>query len=73
MRSMATAIHSPCSPSWERLTALWVEVAEFLRTSLPDVEERTIDGIGHLLHIQQPTPVAEAIAEYLSRHPLTER
>ena len=37
---------------------LWVEVAAFLRSSLPHVEERTIDGVGHLLHIQRPEPVA---------------
>jgi 3-oxoadipate enol-lactonase len=49
---------------------LWVEVAEFLRTSLPDVQERTIDGVGHLLHIQQPQPVADEIADFLQRHPL---
>jgi pimeloyl-ACP methyl ester carboxylesterase len=49
---------------------LWVEVAEFLRTSVPDVEERTISGVGHLLHIQRSEPVAEAIAEFLQRHPL---
>jgi 3-oxoadipate enol-lactonase len=47
---------------------LWVEVAEFLRSTLPDVEERTIDGVGHLLHIQRPEPVARAMAEFLSRH-----
>jgi pimeloyl-ACP methyl ester carboxylesterase len=29
---------------------LWVEVADFLRSSLADVEECTIDGVGHLLH-----------------------
>ncbi|MGH2950739.1 MAG: alpha/beta fold hydrolase [Solirubrobacterales bacterium] len=50
---------------------LWVEVAEFLRSSLPDVEERTIDGIGHLLHVQRPEPVAQAMAEFLRRNPIT--
>ncbi len=50
---------------------LWVEVAEFLRNTLPDVEERTIAGVGHLLHIQQPQPVADEIADFLGRHPLT--
>lgn len=49
---------------------LWVEVAEFLRTSMPDVEECTIDGVGHLLHLQRPEPVARAIAAFLGRHPL---
>jgi 3-oxoadipate enol-lactonase len=50
---------------------LWVEVAEFLRSSVPHVEERTITGVGHLLHIQQPAPVAREIAQFLSRHPIT--
>ena len=45
---------------------LWVDVADFLRTSLPHVEECTIDGVGHLLHIQRPEPVARAMAEFLS-------
>ena len=39
--------------------------------SVPDIEERTIDGVGHLLHIQRPEPVAEAIADFLRRHPVT--
>jgi hypothetical protein len=29
---------------------LWLEVAAFLRSSLPHVEECAIGGIGHLLH-----------------------
>ena len=44
---------------------LWVEVADFLRSSLPHVEARTIEGVGHLLHIQNPEPVAQAMAEFL--------
>jgi pimeloyl-ACP methyl ester carboxylesterase len=47
---------------------LWVEVAEFLRSYIPQVEERTIDGVGHLLHIQRPEPVAQAMAEFLNRN-----
>jgi pimeloyl-ACP methyl ester carboxylesterase len=47
---------------------LWVEVAEFLRSALPQVDECTIDGVGHLLHIQDPEPVARGIAEFLGRH-----
>ena len=46
---------------------LWVEVADFLRSSLPHVEECTIDGVGHLLHIQRPEPVARAMAEFLAQ------
>ena len=47
---------------------LWVEIAEFLRSSLPHVEERTIDRVGHLLQIQRPEPVAQAMAEFLTRN-----
>ena len=49
---------------------LWVEIAELLRSSLPHVEERTIDGVGHLLQIQRPEPVAQAIAEFVTRNPM---
>ncbi|MFE9929730.1 alpha/beta fold hydrolase [Streptomyces sp. NPDC005533] len=49
---------------------LWVEVAAFLRATVPDVEERVIDGVGHLLHIERSRPVAEALARFLARHPL---
>jgi pimeloyl-ACP methyl ester carboxylesterase len=48
---------------------LFGEVAAFLRASLPQVEECTIDGVGHLLHIQRPQPVARAIAEFLTSNP----
>jgi 3-oxoadipate enol-lactonase len=51
---------------------LWVEVAEFLRSALPDVEELTVDGVGHLLHTQRPEPVARGVAEFLARHALTQ-
>ena len=47
---------------------LWVEIAEFLRSALPEVEECTIDGAGHLLQIQRPEPVARGMATFLERH-----
>jgi pimeloyl-ACP methyl ester carboxylesterase len=47
---------------------LWVEIAEFLRASLPHVEECTIDGAGHLLQIQRPEPVARGMAGFLGRN-----
>jgi len=49
---------------------LWVEVADFLRSSLPNVEDCTIDGVGHLLHIQNPRPVAHAMAQFLRSNPI---
>ncbi|MFK0048682.1 alpha/beta fold hydrolase [Streptomyces sp. NPDC090741] len=50
---------------------LWVEVAAFLGSNVPDAEECVIDGVGHLLHVQRSRPVAEALARFLARHPLT--
>jgi pimeloyl-ACP methyl ester carboxylesterase len=47
---------------------LWIEIAEFLRSSLPYVEECTIDGVGHLLQIQRPEPVARGMAGFLRRN-----
>jgi pimeloyl-ACP methyl ester carboxylesterase len=49
---------------------LWVEIADFLRASLPYVEESRIDGVGHLLQIQEPEPVARQIAQFLGRNPM---
>jgi pimeloyl-ACP methyl ester carboxylesterase len=52
---------------------LWLEIAEFLRSSLPHVEECTIDRAGHLLQIQRPEPVAHAVADFLTRNPIAGR
>jgi pimeloyl-ACP methyl ester carboxylesterase len=50
---------------------LWVEVAAFLRSSLPNVDESTIEGVGHLLHGERPKPVARAMAKFLKHHRIT--
>ena len=70
----AAAIHQPVlSVRGSRTQPLWVEVAAFLRSSLPHLQDCTIDGVGHLLHIQRPEPVARAMAEFLSRHSIAGR
>jgi pimeloyl-ACP methyl ester carboxylesterase len=67
----AAAIHRPVlSVLGAETQPLWVEIAEFLRSSLPYIEDCTIEGAGHLLQIQRPEPVARAIAEFLGRNPL---
>jgi len=67
----ARAIRQPLlSVTGTNTQPLWVEVAEFLRSSVPDVEESRIDGVGHLLHVERPAPVASAIAAFLGRHPI---
>jgi pimeloyl-ACP methyl ester carboxylesterase len=65
----AAAIHCPVlSVLGGDTQPLWVEVAAFLRSSVPNVEECTIDGVGHLLHGQRPEPVARAMAKFLKRN-----
>jgi pimeloyl-ACP methyl ester carboxylesterase len=67
----AAAIRQPVLSVLGRKTqTLWFEVAAFLRSSVPDVEERSIAGVGHLLHIERAEPVARALAAFLGRNPI---
>jgi pimeloyl-ACP methyl ester carboxylesterase len=69
----AAAIRRPVlSVIGARTQPVWVEIAGFLRSSLPRVEECTIDGVGHLLQIQRPEPVARAMGDFLERNPLVD-
>jgi pimeloyl-ACP methyl ester carboxylesterase len=68
----AAAIRCPVlSVTGAATQPLWVEVAEFLRSSVPHAEDCTIDGVGHLLHVQRPEPVARVMADFLRRHPMS--
>jgi pimeloyl-ACP methyl ester carboxylesterase len=49
---------------------LFVDGAALLRSWLPQVEDLTVEGVGHLLQIQRPEPVARGISEFLGRHPI---
>jgi pimeloyl-ACP methyl ester carboxylesterase len=49
---------------------LFVDGAALLRSWLPEVEDLTVEGVGHLLQIQRPEPVARGIAEFFDRHPI---
>jgi pimeloyl-ACP methyl ester carboxylesterase len=49
---------------------LFVEGAALLRSWLPKVEDLTVEGVGHLLQIQRPGPIARGIAEFFGRHPI---
>jgi len=44
---------------------------ELLRSWFPQVEDCTIEDVGHLLHMQRPEPVAQGMAEFLACHPIT--
>jgi pimeloyl-ACP methyl ester carboxylesterase len=68
----AAAIDQPVlSLTGAETERLWIEIADFLRSSLPRVEHCTIEGVGHLLHIQRPEPVAHELAKFLARHPIS--
>ncbi len=65
----AAAIGRPVlSVLGSRTQPLWVDVAGFLRSWLPQVEELTVEGVGHLLHVQRPEPVARGMAQFLQRN-----
>lgn len=51
---------------------LFVDGRELLHTWLPQLEDCTIEGVGHLLHMQRPEPVAQGVAEFFARHPITD-
>jgi pimeloyl-ACP methyl ester carboxylesterase len=68
-REQAAAIRRPVlSVIGSETQPLCVEIAEVLRSSLPHVEECTIERVGHLLQIQRPEPVARGMAEFLERN-----
>jgi len=50
---------------------LFVEGNDLLHTWFPQVEDCTIEGVAHLLHMQHPEPVARGVAKFLARHPIT--
>jgi 3-oxoadipate enol-lactonase len=50
---------------------LFAEGRDLLHSWFPQVEDCTIEGVGHLLHMQRPKPVARGVAEFLSRHPMS--
>jgi pimeloyl-ACP methyl ester carboxylesterase len=50
---------------------LFVEGRTLVHSWFPQVEDCTIEGVGHLLHIQRPQPVARAMAQFLARNSMT--
>jgi pimeloyl-ACP methyl ester carboxylesterase len=67
-QSMAAIYQPTLSMLGAETKPVWVEIADLLRSWLPNVEECRIAGVGHLLHIQRPEPVAREIARFLERH-----
>jgi pimeloyl-ACP methyl ester carboxylesterase len=49
---------------------LFAESHELLQAWFPQIEELRVEGVAHLLHLENPEPVARGIAEFLARHPI---
>ena len=50
---------------------VWGKRQETLLAWLPNVEGFILDGATHLLHVQNPRGMAEALTSFLARHPVT--
>jgi len=50
---------------------VWGKRQDTLLAWLPNVEGFILDGATHLLHVQNPRGMAEALASFLARHPVT--
>ena len=50
---------------------LFEEGHALLHLWFPQVEDCTIEGVAHLLHVQRPEPVAPGVAAFFARHPMT--
>jgi pimeloyl-ACP methyl ester carboxylesterase len=55
----------------QELDPIWGERQELLLTWLPNVEPFILPDAGHLLQIQNPRGMAEGLAGFFTRHPLS--
>ena len=70
----AATISQPVLSVLGTQTERWfVDGHDLLHAWFPQVEDYTIDGVGHLLHVQRPEPVARCMAEFFARHPIDGR
>jgi pimeloyl-ACP methyl ester carboxylesterase len=69
----ARGITQPALAIHGQITApTFPERLELLRTWLPNVESFELAGATHMLHLQNPQGMAEGLASFYARHPLTE-
>jgi pimeloyl-ACP methyl ester carboxylesterase len=69
----ATILQPVLSVLGTQTERLFVEGHDLLHAWFPQIEDGTIDGVGHLLHMQRPEPVARRMAEFFARHPMDGR
>ena len=56
-----------------RSTPTFPERRELLLSWLPNAEPCDLPDVRHLLHVERPAAVAEALAGFFARHPLGAR
>ena len=67
----AAAISQPVLSMLGGETDPWfVDGDAVLGSWFPQLERSRIEGVAHLLHMQRPAPVAEALAAFFARHPV---
>jgi len=54
------------------VSPIWQERQQLLLSWLPNVEGFVLPGTTHLLHVQNPRGMAEALASFFARHPLAD-
>ena len=70
--AQAAAIAQPVLSVLGTETERWfVDGHELLHAWFPQVEDCPIEGVAHLLHLQRPEPVAQGVAAFFARHPMT--
>jgi pimeloyl-ACP methyl ester carboxylesterase len=52
------------------VSPIWAERQQVLSSLLPNVEGFVLPGATHLLHVQNPRGMAEALASFFARHPM---
>jgi pimeloyl-ACP methyl ester carboxylesterase len=69
--TQAAAISQPVLSVVGSETERWfADGHELLHSWLPQLEDCTIGGVAHLLHMHRPEPVAHGVAEFFARHPM---
>jgi pimeloyl-ACP methyl ester carboxylesterase len=53
------------------VSPIWTARQQLLMTSLPKAEGFVLPDATHLLHVQNPREMAQALADFFARHPIT--
>ena len=54
----------------QEVSPIWSERQQLVLDWLPNAEGFVLPGTTHLLHVQNPRAMAEALASFFARHPM---